>query len=78
MNNLKYFRRTINVNQKDIGDLVGVGQSTIDRYENGKRKVTVPMAWKIVQALNQLGAACSFSDVFPEPQLKLISAKNKA
>ncbi len=68
MNNLKYFRGMINVNQKDIGELVGVGQSTIDRYENEKRKITVPMAWKIVKALNMLGATCSFADVFPEPQ----------
>lgn len=68
MNKLKQYRNSIGVNQKDLGESVGVGQSTIDRYESGKRKVSVAMAWKLVHALNEFGSDCSFDQVFPNPQ----------
>ncbi|TON66065.1 XRE family transcriptional regulator, partial [Vibrio parahaemolyticus] len=35
----------------------------------GKRTPNINMCWKIVKALNQLGAECTFGDVFPDPQV---------
>lgn len=68
MNKLKVFRGQIKATQKDIANLVGVSQGTIDRYESGARKVNITMSWKIVNALNSLGAKCEYEDVFPNPQ----------
>jgi putative transcriptional regulator len=67
MNKLKHYRNSINATQKDVGDAVGVSQSTIDRYESGTRKLNTNKAWALVDALNHLGSQCSFSDVFPNP-----------
>ncbi|MBF4375996.1 MULTISPECIES: helix-turn-helix domain-containing protein [Vibrio] len=67
MNKIKHYRNEIGTSQRDLGEMVGVGQSAIDRYESGVRKVSVPMAWKIVNALNKLGSKCRFGDVFPSP-----------
>ncbi|WP_025523224.1 helix-turn-helix transcriptional regulator [Vibrio parahaemolyticus] len=69
MNRIKHYRNAVNATQKDLGEVIGVGQSTIDRYESGERKVNVSTAWSIVNALNTFNANCSFSDVFPEPQM---------
>lgn len=68
MNRIKYYRNSAKATQKELGAAIGVGQSTIDRYESGERKVSVETAWLIVTSLNTLGAECSFDDVFPEPQ----------
>ncbi|EKO3629015.1 helix-turn-helix transcriptional regulator [Vibrio metschnikovii] len=70
MNNIKEYRNSIGITQKRLGKAVGVGQSTIDRYENGVRKINYQTAWMIVDSLNQLGAHCSFDDVFPNPKHK--------
>ncbi|MFV0576019.1 MAG: helix-turn-helix transcriptional regulator [Vibrio sp.] len=68
MNRIKQYRNTIGVNQKTIGDLVGVDQSSINRYETGERKPSIEMGWKIVKVFNCLGCNCSFNDVFPDPK----------
>lgn len=68
MNKLKDLRHQVKATQKDIADLVGVSQGTIDRYESGARGVSIPMAWKLISALNSLGAKCSIADVFPDSQ----------
>ncbi|HFQ4860128.1 TPA: helix-turn-helix transcriptional regulator [Vibrio vulnificus] len=75
MNQIKNYRNSIGATQKQLGDAVGVGQSTIDRYESGVRKLRVDQCWKIVNALNELGAKCSFNDVFPDPQPNTTSKK---
>lgn len=67
MNKLKHYRNAINATQKDVGDIVGVSQSSIDRYESGIRKLNTSKAWEMVNALNRLGSSCSFTDVFPDP-----------
>jgi putative transcriptional regulator len=67
MNNIKYYRNAIKARQKDLGSAIGVGQSTIDRYESGERNLNISIAWNLVNALNDLGATCSFEDVFPNP-----------
>jgi putative transcriptional regulator len=73
MNQIKNYRNSIGATQKQLGDAVGVGQSTIDRYESGVRKLRVNQCWKIVNALNELGAKCKFDDVFPNPQTDVLS-----
>lgn len=67
MNKIKKYRNQIRVTQKEVAELVGVNQSSINRYETTNRKITIDMAWLIVRALNQLGAKCGFCDVFPNP-----------
>ncbi|EPF2927894.1 helix-turn-helix transcriptional regulator [Vibrio navarrensis] len=67
MNKIRHYRNAVRATQKDLGEVIGVGQSTIDRYESGERNLNVSTAWKIVKALNGLNANCTFSDVFPEP-----------
>lgn len=68
MNKLKDFRIQAEATQKDIADLVGVSQGTIDRYESGARRVSISMAWKLISALSSLGVKCSFEEVFPDSQ----------
>ncbi|EOW9223423.1 helix-turn-helix transcriptional regulator [Vibrio cholerae] len=78
MNKIKQYRNTVGVTQKELGELLGVGQSTIDRYESGVRKINYQIAWKIVDSLNQLGANCSFDDVFPNPNTQNNNCKSSA
>ncbi|EGR4105001.1 TPA: helix-turn-helix transcriptional regulator [Vibrio cholerae] len=73
MNQIKHYRNSIGATQKELGDLVGVGQSAIDRYESGARKPCVNQCWNIVNALKGLGAKCEFHDVFPNPNTDVLS-----
>lgn len=59
--------KRIGKSQEKLAQIVGVSQSSINHYANGNRKPSYQTAWKIVDSLNQLGAKCSFDDVFPNP-----------
>ncbi|WGY45059.1 helix-turn-helix transcriptional regulator [Vibrio sp. ABG19] len=68
MNRISEYRNKAKVSQALLAKTVGVTPSSIGNYEAGIRNINVEMCWKIVKALNQLGAECTFGDVFPEPQ----------
>ena len=50
--NLKAIRTQLNMNQKDLGDQLGVGQTTIANYEKGVRFPTGDLLKKIGEVLN--------------------------
>lgn len=68
MNKISEYRNKAKVSQAGLAKTIGVTPSTIGNYEAGIRNINVEMCWKIVKALNQLGAECTFGDVFPDPQ----------
>ncbi|TOJ99041.1 helix-turn-helix transcriptional regulator [Vibrio parahaemolyticus] len=68
MSNLKAIRGELGVTQQALAEKVGVSQSAFNHYENGNRTVDTVLGWRIVNALNLLGADCKFEDVFPDPQ----------
>jgi putative transcriptional regulator len=67
MTNIKKILKAINRSQDDLAIEVGISQGSVNHYANGNRKPSYDMAWKVVNALNRLGASCSFTDVFPDP-----------
>ncbi|HDL9513641.1 TPA: helix-turn-helix transcriptional regulator [Vibrio cholerae] len=73
MNKIAEHRNRIGISQSDLSKLVGVTPSAIGNYESGTRNINVDMCWKIVIALNSLGAKCTFQDVFPNPQTDVLS-----
>ncbi|PKM57839.1 MAG: hypothetical protein CVU98_03965 [Firmicutes bacterium HGW-Firmicutes-3] len=50
--NLKIIRTQLNMNQKDLGDKLGVGQTTIANYEKGVRFPTGELLKRIGEVLN--------------------------
>ncbi|UTV28969.1 helix-turn-helix transcriptional regulator [Photobacterium atrarenae] len=68
MNRISDFRDKAKVSQAGLAKVVGVTPSTIGNYESGIRNIKLKMCWKIVKALNALGANCTFEEVFPNPQ----------
>ncbi|EKO3656440.1 helix-turn-helix transcriptional regulator [Vibrio metschnikovii] len=68
MTKINEILKRIGISQERLAEIVGVSQSSINHYAKGNRKPNYQIAWKIVDSLNQLGANCSFDDVFPNPQ----------
>lgn len=52
MENLKYIRKIRNLSMKQLGEKVGVSESTISLYENGKRQPDHEMLKKLSSVLN--------------------------
>lgn len=51
-NHLKEYRARINVNQTEMGKLVGVSRQTISQIERGDYSPSVTLALKIAKVLN--------------------------
>ena len=51
-NRLKEYRAKINVNQTEMGNLVGVSRQTISQIERGDYSPSVTLALKIAKVLN--------------------------
>lgn len=51
-NRLKEYRARINVNQTEMGRLVGVSRQTISQIERGDYSPSVTLALKIAKVLN--------------------------
>lgn len=51
-NRLKEFRARINVNQQEMGRLVGVSRQTISQIERGDYSPSVVLALKIAKVFN--------------------------
>ena len=58
-NHLKEYRARINVNQTEMGKLVGVSRQTISQIERGDYSPSVTLALKIARVLN-----VSVEDIF--------------
>lgn len=58
-NRLKEYRARINVNQTEMGRLVGVSRQTISQIERGDYSPSVTLALKIAKVLN-----VSVEDIF--------------
>ena len=58
-NRLKEYRARINVNQTEMGKLVGVSRQTISQIERGDYSPSVTLAIKIAKVLN-----VSVEDIF--------------
>ncbi|QJA07681.1 helix-turn-helix transcriptional regulator [Romboutsia sp. CE17] len=58
-NRLKEYRAKINVNQTEMGKLVGVSRQTISQIERGDYSPSVTLALKIAKVLN-----VSVEDIF--------------
>lgn len=52
MNHLKSLREVRGLSQQQLGDLLGVSQSTVARYENGIIELSLPMALRIISVLD--------------------------
>ncbi|NAX44828.1 MULTISPECIES: helix-turn-helix transcriptional regulator [unclassified Vibrio] len=68
MQRIRIAREEANISVKDIAILIGTEPSAVYHYESGRRKPDFIQCWKIVNALNELGAKCTFQDVFPNPK----------
>ncbi|CEO06148.1 helix-turn-helix transcriptional regulator [Paraclostridium sordellii] len=58
-NHLKEYRAKINVNQTEMGSLVGVSRQTISQIERGDYSPSVTLALKIAKVFN-----VSVEDIF--------------
>ncbi|WP_129408052.1 helix-turn-helix transcriptional regulator [Marinitoga lauensis] len=61
MNRIKELRIEKNLTQKELSDLLGIGQSTLSEIENGKYLPRIDLAKKIAKILNH-----DLEKVFPE------------
>ncbi|AMS33981.1 helix-turn-helix transcriptional regulator [Marinitoga sp. 1155] len=61
MNKIKQFRIERNLTQKELSDLLGIGQSTLSEIENNKYLPRIDLAKKIAKILN-----CELDEIFPE------------
>lgn len=52
LNHLKEYRAKINVNQQEMGRLVGVSRQTISQIERGDYSPSVTLALKIAKVFN--------------------------
>lgn len=48
-NNLKYLRKLHNMTQKELGQKMGVGYSTVSRWEKGDNDININIATKLSQ-----------------------------
>lgn len=68
MQQIRDIRKRANISVNDLAEIIGTEASAVYHYESNRRTPDFNQCWKIVNALNQLGANCSFDDVFPNPQ----------
>ncbi|EKF9664397.1 helix-turn-helix transcriptional regulator [Vibrio cholerae] len=68
MQKIREVRTGAGISVSDLASLIGTESSAVYHYESGRRTPDFNQCWKIVNALNSLGAKCSFNDVFPNPE----------
>lgn len=66
-NRLKEYRAKINVNQTQVGNLVGVSRQTISQIERGDYSPSVTLALKIAKIFN-----ASVEDIFTYEEEEVI------
>lgn len=45
-------RKAKGLTQKELGEILGIGEPTVNKYESGKQNPTVETLFKIAEALN--------------------------
>ena len=58
-NNVTELRKTFDLSQGALGDLVGVSRQTINSLEKGKYNPSITLAFKLAKVFN-----CSIEDIF--------------
>jgi putative transcriptional regulator len=58
-NNVTELRKTFDLSQAALGDLVGVSRQTINSLEKGKYNPSITLAFKLAKVFN-----CSIEDIF--------------
>lgn len=58
---IKIYRQKKKMSQKDLGKLIGVGDSAVSAYELGKNSLTLSIIFKIAKVLD-----VSVNDLFPD------------
>ncbi|TVP11770.1 helix-turn-helix domain-containing protein [Shewanella sp. KCT] len=67
MQRIRKVREASGISVKDLAEVLNIEVSTVYHYETNRRTPDFNQCWNIVNALNKLGAGCSFADVFPNP-----------
>ena len=72
MNNIKEYRELKGVSQVSLANTIKDPDGTVwtrsrlSNYENGCRAITVPNAYRILNALRKHKIKCTFQGVFPD------------
>lgn len=67
MKNLKLIRKARGLKQKELANIVGVSESAISQYENGKKQPSFEIALKLAEALD-----CESADLVSERDISII------
>lgn len=67
MQRIRDIRERFSISVKSLSEKSGIEAGSIYHYEKGRRTPSFNQCWDIVNALIDLGADCSFEQVFPNP-----------
>lgn len=67
MSNLKNIRKSMNLTQKQLAELIGQSAASVGHYESGRRSPDIETCHQILVALSNSGKKVSFEDIFPHP-----------
>ncbi len=68
MQRIREYREKAYISVKKLSEISGIETGSIYHYENGRRTPSFNQCWIIVNALNGLGAKCTFEQLFPNPK----------
>ncbi len=66
MNNILAIRRRLGLQQSEFADAIGVTQSNVSHYENGRNDPSLDVGRQVVAFAKQLGHCVTLEDVFSE------------
>lgn len=69
MQRIREIREQFSISVKSLSEKSGIEPGSIYHYEKGRRCPSFNQCWDIVNSLNELGANCTFEQVFPNPNL---------
>lgn len=78
MQRIREVRESASISATELAQRMGMTPSGIGHYEKERRTPDVDVARKIVRALNDLGANCTFDDVFPDPDVDINPSRKSA
>ena len=66
MNNILAIRRRLGLQQSEFADAIGVTQSNVSHYENGRNDPSLDVGRQVVALAKQMGHCVTLEDVFSE------------
>ena len=66
MNNILAIRRRLGLQQSEFADAIGVTQSNVSHYENGRNDPSLDVGREVVALAKQMGHCVTLEDVFSE------------